>query len=132
MATFLALAFDLQAATRDHLSDDGRSPHEDSINRLAHAGIALGITATTYSPDRPMTRGQMASMFARTLRLDLTDTTVYTFTDGAGAHLPSIHAIGRAGISKGCTAEGDLFCPDAPITRGQMATMLARVLPREW
>jgi hypothetical protein len=33
-----------------------------------------------------------------------------------------------SGITKGCNAVGDLFCPDDPVTRGQMAAFLVRGL----
>jgi hypothetical protein len=39
---------------------------------------------------------------------------------------PAIEALVAAGISNGCGPE--LFCPVAPVTRGQMATFLARTL----
>ena len=34
----------------------------------------------------------------------------------------------QVGISKGCNAEGTLFCPDDLVTRGQMAAFLSRAL----
>jgi hypothetical protein len=40
----------------------------------------------------------------------------------------NISALANAGITGGCG--GGNFCPDAPVTRGQMAGFLARALPR--
>ena len=42
--------------------------------------------------------------------------------------LSQIKAIFAAGITAGCSAEPPLFCPDAPVTRGQMAVFLAASL----
>ena len=50
------------------------------------------------------------------------------FADVAIGHwaLPAIEALARAGITQGCG--GDLFCPQAPVTRVQMAIFLQRAL----
>ncbi len=60
-----------------------------------------------------------------------------TFIDDDGSvHEPAIEALVAAGITQGC--ETDLFCPDDPVTRGQMASFIARALPalipttRDW
>ncbi|MGH8927934.1 MAG: hypothetical protein ACRDWH_06255, partial [Acidimicrobiia bacterium] len=50
-----------------------------------------------------------------------------TFVDDNGnLHEPSIEAIFGAGITTGCSTSPTLFCPSQPVTRGQMATFLAR------
>jgi hypothetical protein len=36
--------------------------------------------------------------------------------------------LSAAGITRGCTADGTRFCPDDPVTRGQMAAFLNRAL----
>ncbi len=52
-----------------------------------------------------------------------------TFTDDDGnTHEGFIEAIAAAGITQGCDASGTLYCPDALVTRGQMASFLARAL----
>lgn len=51
------------------------------------------------------------------------------FVDDEGSvHEDSIAAIANAGITAGCNAEGDEYCPEDPVTRGQMATFLVRAL----
>ena len=50
-----------------------------------------------------------------------------TFVDDDGNfHEASIEALVAAGITRGCGDER--FCPDAPATRGEMASFLARGL----
>ncbi len=52
-----------------------------------------------------------------------------TFIDDDGnAHEPFIEAIVAEGITGGCSPAGDRYCPDESVTRGQMATFLARGL----
>jgi hypothetical protein len=52
------------------------------------------------------------------------------FTDDDGSvHEPNIEFIAARGITQGCsTTNPDLFCPNDPVTRGQMASFLARAL----
>lgn len=50
-----------------------------------------------------------------------------TFRDDNGSiHEPAIEAIAAEGITAGCAT--DRFCPEAPVTRGEMAAFLDRAL----
>lgn len=52
-----------------------------------------------------------------------------TFVDDDGSvHEPAIEALVAAGITAGCSTDGPRFCPDDPVTRGQMAAFLRRAL----
>jgi len=53
-----------------------------------------------------------------------------TFTDDNGSlHEPDIEAVAAAGITRGCNPpENTKYCPDDPVTRGQMAAFLVRAL----
>ena len=49
------------------------------------------------------------------------------FLDDNGlSHEPNIEAIASAGVTQGCDTAGSLYCPSDPVTRGQMASFLAR------
>ncbi len=50
------------------------------------------------------------------------------FDDDRDIHEPNIEAIAAAGITRGCHDEIALFCPDRPVTRGEMAAFLVRAL----
>ena len=54
-----------------------------------------------------------------------------TFTDDDGNTFEgAIEAIAAEGITKGCNPPtNDLYCPDEPVTRGQMSAFLHRALP---
>ncbi|MGI8999878.1 MAG: glycosyl hydrolase family 18 protein [Candidatus Limnocylindria bacterium] len=67
MASFLARAMDLPAATGDFFTDDETSDHEADINRMAQAGITGGCDTTTYCPRGVVMREQMAAFLHRAL-----------------------------------------------------------------
>jgi len=57
-----------------------------------------------------------------------------TFDDVSTGHpfFAFIEALSAAGITAGCSASPPLYCPDAPLTRGQMAVFLSRALGLHW
>lgn len=65
MASFLVRALSLPPTGADYFGDDDGSVHEDSINRLAAAGIASGCTSASFCPSRSVTREQMAAFLHR-------------------------------------------------------------------
>ena len=50
------------------------------------------------------------------------------FDDNDSPHEGNIEAISAEGITSGCVAGGAAFCPNAHVTRAQMATFLTRAL----
>lgn len=102
------------------------------IQKMQELGIAIGCTATTFCPDTPITRTEMAVFLVRgKLRALFGDDFVYPqtayFNDVAPAHpyYKFIQKLRELGITLGCgTGEG--FCPDDTVTREQMATFLYR------
>ncbi|MEX2618791.1 MAG: S-layer homology domain-containing protein, partial [Egibacteraceae bacterium] len=70
-----------------------------------------------------ITRAQMAALLTRARNLPTTSRS--HFTDVAGSpHAAAINALAAAGITGGCG--NDRFCPNHPVSRGQMATFLQR------
>ncbi len=49
--------------------------------------------------------------------------------DGGSPFLDDIEWLAAVGITTGCNAQGDRFCPDDPVTRAQMAALIHRALP---
>ena len=71
MATFLdrlltSLELPLPEATPAFDDVEPGGTHAGAISRLAASGVVQGRTATTYAPDAPVTRAQMASFLMRT------------------------------------------------------------------
>lgn len=123
MATMLVRAFDLAPDAADAFSDDDGSVHEADIQALAAAGITRGCSTTSYCPDRPVTRGEMATFLVRALVLDPAAPAGFDDTPGS-VHAGAIDALATAGITRGCSDTS--FCPDASVTRAQMASFLVR------
>ena len=97
--------------------------HREGIEELAERGVVRGCTTTRYCPETSVTRGQLATILAKSLDLPAAD---HPFRDAGVAHSDSIGALYAAGITQGCG--GRDFCPDQPVSRGQLATMLQRGL----
>jgi hypothetical protein len=74
MASFLARAIGLPAATIDYFKDDDASPHQGDINRLATARVTLGCADLHFCPEASVTRGQMAAFLHRALTLGAAST----------------------------------------------------------
>jgi hypothetical protein len=88
-------------------------------------GITKGCGDHLFCPDAVVTRGQMAAFLRRAIGLP--DAAVDAFTDDDGSEFEAdIDAISAAGITTGCAP--DIFCVDAPVTRGQMAAFIVRAL----
>lgn len=130
MATFLVRALGLPSTRGgDYFTDDERTSHEDSINRVALAQIATGCDSRgRYCPHQAVNRAQMASLLSRALRLPPTE--IDYFVDDAGSvHEPHVNALAEAGITGGCDRnEPKRFCPDETVTRAQTASFLQRLL----
>ncbi len=131
-ATVVSLALALFAAALipggSFVDDDG-SVHEGSIEAIAAEAITLGCNPPTndrFCPDRAVTRGEMAAFIARARGLGQSASDSFVDDDG---HLfeSAIDALADAGITVGCNPpDNDRFCPDRPMTRGEMAAMLVR------
>ena len=101
-----------------------------AIEWMADQGITRGCNPPAndkFCPDARVTRGQMAAFLSRLM----------FYRDGAGSDRFSdddssifesaIERLAEAGVTKGCNPPGnDRFCPDDPVTRGQMAAFLVR------
>jgi hypothetical protein len=127
MAAFIDRALHLPSTNRDFFTDDETSMFEGSINKLAASGITGGCTATRFCPNDPIRRGQMAAFIDRAVHLPPTTTDFFT-DDETSIFEGSINRLAAAEITGGCTTTR--FCPNAFVTRGQMAAFLHRMLTR--
>jgi hypothetical protein len=112
-------------------TDDDGSVFEADISWLARTGITRGCGDGIYCPDQRVTRGQMAAFLHRALGGSLTPTgSPGAFNDvGDSPFASDIAWLSATGITKGCNPPAnDRFCPDASVTRGQMAAFLHRAL----
>ncbi|MXY10155.1 MAG: hypothetical protein F4Z00_07995 [Acidimicrobiaceae bacterium] len=99
------------------------------VERLFDLGVTSGcrLEPLRYCPDRAVTRAEMATFLARAF--DLEPAAPAGFTDVAeGPHAASINALAAAGITAGCVREPLQYCPADGVTRGQMASFVARAM----
>ncbi len=108
--------------------DDDLSPYEPSIEAIAAEGITLGCGPVEFCPNDPVTRGQMAAFLVRALHLTANTAPGFVDDDGSVFEL-DIEKLATARITLGCNPPAnDAFCPDQPVSRGQMAAFLVRAL----
>lgn len=111
-------------------ADDDLSVHEGAIEAITALGITRGChdVYPIFCADQPVTRGQMAAFLERSFGLPASDQDLFVDDDGS-IFESDINAVAAAGITRGCNPPtNDSFCADAPVTRGQMASFLARAM----
>ena len=99
------------------------------IQKMQDLGIALPCLTNQFCPDASVTRGIMSVLIVRA-RFGIATPTAYptapSFTDVAATHpyFPWIQKMKQIGITAGCSPT--TYCPDDPVTRGQMAVFIMR------
>jgi hypothetical protein len=133
MASFLRTALELPDGPKDLFLDvSPSSTHAAAIGALRVSRITVGCDADgrRYCPSSGISRAQMASFLTRALDLPVPARPVRFSDLPSGApHADAVAALHEAGITSGCSADGR-FCPNAPVTRAQMATFLRKALER--
>ena len=107
----------------------GGHPFYGKVETLLHSGVTAGCSAAAFCPDASITRAQMA-VFLLKGKLGA----AYVPPAGSGAVFADvppgtfavdwIEDLADTGITAGCDAA--LFCPNAPVTRAQMAVFLLK------
>ncbi len=142
MATFIinalrAAGYTLPPARDPGFTDIAGSVHADNIRLLATIGVTSGRTPTTYDPSGVVRRDQMASYLVQAAE--------YAFGEGDNGfmaiegvpafrdvmpdnvHYDNVNAGARVlGLLAGRTP--DLYDPNPPVTREQMASFLVRLV----
>ncbi|HSP02072.1 MAG TPA: S-layer homology domain-containing protein, partial [Acidimicrobiales bacterium] len=116
---------------RDVFDDvDPDSVHALAVDCVAWREIAEGTSATTFSPNTSVTRGQMASFVARFVIAaggSLPEDPADAFDDDEGSvHEDAINQLAAVGIVRGTGVR--TYEPSTRIDRGQMASLIARAL----
>jgi hypothetical protein len=109
------------------------SPHARAVDCVAWWQLTTGTSAGRYSPAAPVTRAQMATFVTRLLRaseagLPPADAGRFSDVPPGSPHAEDIDALGAAGVVSG-RSDGT-FDPGGLVSRGQMATFLARAVER--
>jgi hypothetical protein len=129
MAAFLRRALEGQVPEGQPMTftDASSSVFVDDIEWLSATGITRGCGDTTFCPGDPVTRGQMAAFLRRALEDRLAVGAPVVFDDTASSPFAEdIAWLSATGVTRGCSETE--FCPNDPVTRGQMAAFLHRAL----
>ncbi len=95
------------------------------VERLADLGVTAGCRTNPlrFCPNGTVTRAEMASFLVRAF--DLPNAGPAGFVDTAGsAHEATIDALYAAGVTAGCSATPLRYCPNSPVSRAEMASLL--------
>ena len=139
LGEYLGVPFRYEPATS--LTDYGtlRPEVRTAVSALVSAGVTGGTADGSFAPDRLVTRGQMVAFLARLQRFAQTDPT--GFASGAPGAVPDyfdddsgrFYAADADQLADGGVAQGTgggRLDGEQPVSRGQMAVFLSRVL--EW
>jgi Tol biopolymer transport system component len=133
MAAFLVRARSYTVGGGDDLFvDDNSSVFELDIDRLGTAEVTRGCNPPVndrYCPGSNVTRGQMAAFLVRAFALtDLGMGNLFVDDDGS-VFESDIDKLGANRVSLGCNPPAnDQFCPNAYVTRQQMAAFISRAV----
>lgn len=117
-----ALKLDTTSAPNSPFTDLN-SRIKGAVNALYYAEIVAGRTPTTYDPDAPITRVEVARMLSIALGLEEGPETSH-FEDVNKVWAPYVNALVREGITVGKT--DTTFAPYQNITRGEFALFIFR------
>ncbi len=97
------------------------------VTFIAARGITTGSTASTFSPDNTLTRGQFVVMLMRAYGIAPNESPTDNFSDAGNTYYTGyLAAARRLGISNG--TGNNNFAPDSCISRQDMFTLLYRAL----
>jgi hypothetical protein len=99
------------------------------VQKMQDLGIALSCGTNQFCPNTPVTRGQMAVLIIRgrygtSVPPNFPTTPAFTDVPGTYSYFSWIQKMKQVGITTGCSPT--TYCPDTPVTRGQMAVFIMR------
>jgi hypothetical protein len=127
-ATFVLRALEMAPVPGSRFKDvPATHVHAGAINALAQAGLLVGYADNTFRPWEPMTRGQLATLLARSRGLPLTRPAVSSYPDVpvTATHAPGIDALANVGIRGDCGS--GRYCPNDVVLRDSTATFVHRI-----
>ena len=103
----------------------------NEIKHLYNTGITSGCGVGKYCPKSPMTRAQMAVFILRAVAGSYHTPPALppggsSFSDVTNQFPTWVEEFFATGITSGCGVNPLRYCPDSPVTRGQMAVFILR------
>ncbi|MDD3269290.1 MAG: S-layer homology domain-containing protein [Syntrophomonadaceae bacterium] len=127
-ATMLVKAFKLENRGGNIFADTATHWAKDYIAAAATNGVVNGYDASTFFPNNPVTREQMAVMITKAARLDLSSEEP-GFADSAsisGWAREAVTTVNKNGIMKGFP--GNTIRPQGNATRAEAVTVIVNAL----
>lgn len=133
MAAFLLRAIGQPRPTPTNTGQYSDIPESKSYTnyalQLAQMGVDTGQDGL-WRPNDPLTRLEMAQWLTRMFNHITPATSPQgLFDDVDTEHWPVVEGLYQAGVTRGCSAQPLLYCPDQSVTRAQMASFIIRALP---
>ncbi|QAY66077.1 S-layer homology domain-containing protein [Paenibacillus protaetiae] len=103
----------------------------DAIAALSVGKVMQGTAAGSFEPSRNMTRAELTKTAVVALHLDMVQQQTPAFPDVSKTawYYDYIETAAHYGLVQGTTVNGqNVFQPDAPVTRAEIAAIIARVL----
>ena len=86
--------------------------------------------SAVWRPNDPLTRLEMARWLTRMFEhITPIDSPQGLFDDVNNADWSVVEGLYRVRVTKGCSAQPLLYCPDQSVARAQMASFIIRALP---
>jgi len=91
---------------------------------MSNAGITTGTSPTTFSPNRPVTRGEVATFLWRSTGSPAQGSSPFADVPAAAFYYDAISWMSALEITNGTGPT--TFSPNRPVTRAQAVTFLWR------
>ena len=102
--------------------------YTDYVHAFAETGVDVGQNGR-WRPEYPLTRLEMAHWLTGIFpHLPPVPIQLGLFDDVSRDDWATVEGLYRSGITYGCSADPLQYCPDQPVTRGQMASFITRAL----
>lgn len=110
-------------------TDISKSKYKTHIITAVEYGIVDGYPDSTFRPDKPISRAEIAAIVSRSEVLDAGGSSALSFRDVPAEHWAGgvIQAAVRAELFNGY--EDETFRPDQSISRAEAAAVLNRIVP---
>ena len=100
--------------------------YSQAVQEIFLRGIASGYNATSFGPNDPLTRGQVAVFLVKAFNLDIKNYEgIFEDVPSSNIFAVYIESLARNGITSGCTPASQTkkpyFCPDRTLSNAEMA-----------
>ena len=111
------------------------APYAEAVAWMLNGSITGGTSPTTFSPDKPLTRAQFATLLWRFAGKPAATGTSAAFSDveSGSYYEDAVDWMVERKITAGCgTKDNPRFCPDAQISNAQVTEFLWRFAGRKY